>query len=167
MYLLLQCRDKTKLLVLTAAVFSNLVDAKQWLELLWGGGGLSMALTHLVISQFLLPHSFLFLIALPREKRGHGHDTWLVMTTAWPYILLYFSRLKVASLMTKDYPSSKHNHNRKVNWSWLCCVSLLEKRNQGSREQAEYSTCKVEVVCCFPISVWWPSTWEIERAKHN
>ena len=29
-----------------------------------GGGGLSMALTHLVISQFLLPHSFLFLIAL-------------------------------------------------------------------------------------------------------
>ena len=41
-----------------------------------------MALTHLVISQFLLPHSFLFLIALPREKRGHGHDTWLVMTTA-------------------------------------------------------------------------------------
>ena len=48
-----------------------------------GEGGLSMALTHLVISQFLLlPHSFLFLIALPREKRGHGHDTWLVMTTA-------------------------------------------------------------------------------------
>ena len=36
-----------------------------------GGGGLSMALTHLVISQFLLlPHSFLFSDCFAVRKEG-------------------------------------------------------------------------------------------------